>query len=290
MNLWTLEDEIYFFNFLLKHNIEPEKLFYKVNDIFYAYIPRNLEGDFGTLQSRNSFIGEFTENFCLKLLSPIAEEQKLYAVKNVKCKELSLDNTSGADIAFCTTPDDIQTPANIKLIFEVKMSIVNNYTYINDNIQYISDFTKHKGRPSLLRSDSMLKAIGKAVNIRLSSKESSNIPIVILGNSPISQNYLHKADILRTRGIIQHFINLYPSEENKRYCFSSPKEGFLTLSNMQQLKELIVKLLNMNSAYFSSMISLEELGKIIKLASFENNNILIAAKFLDLIENINETE
>lgn len=147
MNLWSINDEINFFYSLLKKNIKPEKLFYKVNNNFYAYIPQNVKGNYGTLQSRNSFIGEFTENFCLNLLTPIAKELKLYAVKNVKCKDLSLENSSGADIAFCTTPDDIQSPENIKLIFEVKMSIVNNYCYNNNNINYLSDFSQHKGRP-----------------------------------------------------------------------------------------------------------------------------------------------
>ncbi|HPN38222.1 MAG TPA: hypothetical protein PL041_07450 [Melioribacteraceae bacterium] len=127
MELWTIEDEMNFFNSYINEGVEPDKLFYKIDDKYYAYIPRNIDGNYGTLQSRNSFIGEFTETYCLKLLSPIAASLNLYAVKNVKCKELSLDNNSGADIAFCTTPEDNQMPQNIKIIFEVKMSIVNNY-------------------------------------------------------------------------------------------------------------------------------------------------------------------
>lgn len=136
----------------------------------------------------------------------------------------------------------------------------------------------------------MLKAIGKAVNIRLSSKEFSNIPIIIIGNSPISKNYIHKADILHTKGIIQHFINIYPSSENIIYSFSSPKKGFLTMQNVQQLKELIVKLLSIKSIYFSSMISLDKLGEIIKLSAYEKDKILIGTKFLELIEKTHETE
>lgn len=41
------------------------------------------------------------------------------------------------------------------------------YTYPN-NVEYVGDYKQHKGNPALLRSDSMLKAIGKSINIRVS--------------------------------------------------------------------------------------------------------------------------
>ncbi len=49
------------------------------------------------------------------------------------------------------------------------MSIVSNYKFTQPNkVEFIGDYKQHKGNPSLLRSDSMLKAIGKSINIRVS--------------------------------------------------------------------------------------------------------------------------
>lgn len=113
-------------------------------------------------QSRNSLIGQFTENWCKNLLVPIADELGLYAINSVVCEEIGLSKRSDADIAFCTTNTNIQKAENIKLIFEVKMSIVSNYKYLqqSDSLQYLGDYKSHKGIPSILRSDSMLKAMG----------------------------------------------------------------------------------------------------------------------------------
>ena len=61
------------------------------------------------------------------------------------------------------------------------------------------------GQSGLLRSDSMLKAIGKSINIRVSNYKASNIPIIIIGNTPITNNYYSKVDHLKTAGIIQGF-------------------------------------------------------------------------------------
>ena len=55
-----------------------------------------------TLQSRNSLIGQFTENWCRKLFEPIAREFGLSAVNGVVCEELSLTKSSRADLACCT--------------------------------------------------------------------------------------------------------------------------------------------------------------------------------------------
>lgn len=114
-------------------------------------------------------------------------------------------------MAFCTTDSRLQSAKNIKLIFEIKMSIVSNYKFTApDSVVFIGDYKTHKGNPSLLRSDSMLKAIGKSINIRVSGIESAEIPIVVLGNSPISENYSHKVDFLKTAGVVQGFWSLNP--------------------------------------------------------------------------------
>jgi len=96
----------------------------------------------------------------------------------------------------CKTRQREQKAKDIAAIFEVKMSIVWNW---------VGDFKTHKGNPGLLRSDSMLKAIGKSINIRVSSHSASKIPIIILGNTPITQSYISKVDHLYHAGIIQEF-------------------------------------------------------------------------------------
>lgn len=71
----------------------------------------------------------------------------------------------------------------------------------------------------------MLKAIGKAINIRVSNPLSSNIPIIVFGNSPISKDYCDKVDILKNNGIIQGFYSLNPIDNLYfsliSLCFSS---------------------------------------------------------------------
>ena len=42
----------------------------------------------------------------------------------------------------------------------------------------------------------MLKAIGKSINIRVSGYDASRIPIIILGNTPITESYISKVDHL----------------------------------------------------------------------------------------------
>jgi len=48
--------------------------------------------------------------------------------------------------------------------------------------------------PGLLRSDSMLKGIGKSINIRVSSFQAATIPIIVMGNTPITNSYYPKVD------------------------------------------------------------------------------------------------
>ncbi|HHS95033.1 MAG TPA: hypothetical protein ENJ45_00465, partial [Phaeodactylibacter sp.] len=127
--------------------------------------------------------------------------------KSVVCPELGLTTQSDADLAFCSTNDKHQKAENIKLLFEIKMSIVNNYKYEDGQVSFVGDYKTHKGTPSTLRSDSMLRAIGKSINIRVSGIESTKIPIIILGNSPITKNYAKKVDFLKKAEIIQSFIS-----------------------------------------------------------------------------------
>lgn len=57
----------------------PEKLFYVTKDNkFYAYWPKGYKGKKTTLQSRNAFIGSYTEKWTTNLFDEIAESVAIY--------------------------------------------------------------------------------------------------------------------------------------------------------------------------------------------------------------------
>jgi len=288
MTLWNSDAEIKFFTEALKNFASPEKLFYNLQSGYYAYVAKGDDAEGQTLQSRNSLIGQYTEKWCKTLFEPIAKELGLFAVNGIICEELGLTRKSSADLALCTNNNIIQQSENIKLIFEIKMSIVSNYKFIMpDKIEFIGDYKQHKGNPSLLRSDSMLKAIGKSINIRVSGPVSTKIPIIILGNSPITQSYIKKVDFLKTSGIIQGFWSLNPNPAKSGFIKVTPKKGFQTIETADMIFQLSKKLVENDISFFSSMISKSDLGKIITIASEEISNIAKAEKFLNLIQNIN---
>jgi hypothetical protein len=284
MTLWNSDTEIQFFTEALKNFASPEQLFYNLQGGYFAYVPKGSDAEGKTLQSRNSLIGQYTEKWCKTLFEPIANEFGLHAVNSVVCDELGLSKRSSADLAFCTTNSTFQKSENIKLIFEIKMSIVSNYKYTHpNNVEYVSDYKQHKGNPGLLRSDSMLKAIGKSINIRVSGIDSTKIPIVVLGNSPITDSYIKKVDFLKTSGVIQGFWSLNPNPTDSDYIKNTPKLGFQTILGKEQLLNNCKELLTNDMNYFSSMISKSKLGEIIRIASQENTDIAKAEKFLILI-------
>ena len=187
-------------------------------------------------------------------------------------------------MAFCTTNKVNQSAENIKLLFEIKMSIVSNYQFLDNQLKYLGDYKQHKGNPSLLRSDSMLKAIGKAINIRVSGLSSTKIPIVVLGNSPITDNYVKKVDFLKNSGVVQGFWSLNPNPTNSDYIKNSQKFGFETIFDIEQLKNNCEKLVFNEMNYFSSMIPKVKLGEIIRISNQEKTDIEKAEKFLILIQ------
>ncbi len=196
--------------------------------------------------------------------------------------ELDLTTQSDADLAFCTTNETRQKAENIKLIFEIKMSIVNNYKFDNNKINFVRDYKTHKGNPSVLRSDSMLKAIGKSINIRVSGTESMKIPIIILGNSPITKNYSKKVDLLNSAGIIQSFVSLYPNPSNN-FIRNTEGNGFQTFNEYQHLTDYITEVVKSDMNFFSSMLPKRKLGQIITISAREKDDISKAEKFLSLI-------
>ncbi len=282
--LWDTNTEISFFLSALENFSTPDQLFYKLKDGYYAYIPKKYSPQGMTLQSRNSLIGSFTEKWCQNLLNPIARELGLYAINDVVCDELSLSNRSAADLAFCTTDEKQQKAENIKMIFEIKMSVVSNYKYSNNGrVEHIGDYTSHQGTPSLLRSDSMLKAIGKSINIRVASRSGNHIPIVIIGNSPITNHYTDKVDALKKAGIVQGFWSLNPKPCDGQCILESPQQSFITLRSSIEVKNICKNILTSKMSYFSGMLPKANLGKIIRIASLEPTIEKKAEKFLELL-------
>lgn len=283
MELWNSDIEVKFFNESLKNFASKEQLFYKLDDGYYAYIPKGVDGFGQTLQSRNTLIGKFTEKWVKSVLEPVARDLGLFAVNGIVCNDIGLTSQSNADLAFCTTNDIVQKSENIKIIFEVKMSIVSNYIYKNNKINFIGDFKSHKGTPSILRSDSMLKAIGKSLNIRVSGNKSNKIPIIVLGNSPITKNYEEKVDYLKKSGVIQGFWSFNPVPTSDEFIKETKNKGFQTFDNLNNVAHQCKKIISNDMFYFSSMMSKSNLGDIISKANNENSSILKAEKFLELI-------
>lgn len=284
-DLWTKEKEIEFFTGS-RSFATAEQLFYLGDDNrYYAYWPKSYKGRKSTLQSRNSLIGNFTEKFSVDLLQEFAESKGLYAVQSVVCDEIGLTNRSPADVAICTSRNTVQRAENIFALFEVKMSIVWNWELSNDNLICLGDYKTHKGNPGLLRSDSMLKAIGKSINIRVSGYQASKIPIIVLGNTPVTESYYSKVDHLKKAGIMQGFwsVNSNPLDNNGNNIKNTMENGFVRMDSNSELENYLEALFSTELEFFSSMKSKNDLGKIIEIANQEMEYEQIAEKFLSLI-------
>jgi len=284
-DLWTKNKEIEFFTESQKF-ATLEQLFYIGDDSrYYAYWPKSYRGKKSTLQSRNALIGNFTERYSVDLLQGFANSKDLYAVQSVICNEIGLSAQSPADVALCKSRQREQPVASIKAIFEVKMSIVWNWELKDNKLICMGDFRTHKGNPGLLRSDTMLKAIGKSINIRVSGYEASQLPIIILGNTPITESYISKVDHLHKAGIVQGFwsVNPFPMDDNSENIKETPAKGFTRMDSYPELETHLKKLLSDKLEFFSSMKSKEELGKIIEIANREPTFEKKAEKFLSLI-------
>ena len=258
--LWSKEKEKDFFAKSLEF-ASPEQLFYLTSDKkFYAYWPKKYAGTKTTLQSRNSLIGAYTERWCADSFGGIAEAVGGYSVQGIICEEIGLTRGSPADVAICQTREIVQKSQNVLMIIEVKMSVVWNWELIihkdkDFELVCTGDYRSHRGNPGILRSDTMLKAIGKSINIRVSSSSASNIPIVVIGNTPITKAYYEKVDHLKQNGIIQGFwsINPRPLDSDGENIKNTPFDGFHRFDSYEELKSDFLKLLREDREFFSSM-------------------------------------
>lgn len=287
MELWNKEVEKKFFTESVKF-ATPEQLFYVTDKNRYlAYWPKGYDGEKNTLQSRNTLIGRFTEKWTTDLLQEIVKDKGLYAVQGAICEELGLVGKSAADVAISRTKNINQQPEDISAIIEVKMSVVWNWELRSDkSLQCIGNYKTHQGTPGLLRSDSMLKAAGKSITIKVSSYKAATIPIIVMGNTPITNYYYPKVDYMKVAGIIQGFwsINPNPLDDNGENIKSTEKEGFYRFDSFEEIRGAFNALLTEERNFFSNRKSNKELGKIIDIASREETYEKKAEVFLKLIK------
>ncbi|MCZ7400191.1 MAG: hypothetical protein O8C62_11060 [Candidatus Methanoperedens sp.] len=289
VDLWDKDVEKRFFTESMGF-ATPEQLFYVTdNDKYVAYWPKGYLGEKSTLQSRNSLIGNFTEKWTTDLIQKIINDKGLFAVQGAICEEIALTNMSPADVVISKKKNINQNPDDILAIIEVKMSIVWNWEFKKEksgiHLTCRGDYKTHQGNPGLLRSDSMLKAIGKSINIRVSSYKASKIPIIVMGNTPITNSYYSKVDHLKVAGIVQGFwsVNPHPLDNNGENIKKTAKQGFYRFDSFEELRNSIEHLLSEDRNFFSSMKSKNELGQIIELANKEETYEKKGEVFLKLI-------
>ncbi|MBR2665685.1 hypothetical protein [Methanobrevibacter sp.] len=287
MRLWSRNQEKIFFE-KSRNFASYDQLFYRTNDERYvAYWPKGYDGPKSTLQARNSLIGNYTEKWVSDLIKYVLEDKNLYVVQQAQIPAIGISRKSPADIAIATQNKKVLMPDEVKLIFEVKMSLVWNWEYDvqTSHIREIGDYRTHQGRPSFTRSDSILKAIGKCIDIRVSNFKSSKIPLIVLGNAPLSNGFCKKADYLKKAGIIQGFWSLNPFPLNHGNTRKrSHKNGFLRMDNTDEFNMSLDKLFNQELNFFSGMQNPKKLGQLIELANREKTYQEKGLKFINLLK------
>ena len=287
MRLWNRNQEKIFFE-KSRNFASYDQLFYRTNDERYvAYWPKGYDGPKSTLQARNSLIGNYTEKWVSDLIKHVLEDKNLYVVQQAQIPAIGISRKSPADIAIATQNKKVLMPDEVKLIFEVKMSLVWNWEYDvqTSHIREIGDYRTHQGRPSFTRSDSILKAIGKCIDIRVSNFKSSKIPLIVLGNAPLSNGFCKKADYLKKAGIIQGFWSLNPFPLNHGNTRKrSHKNGFLRMDNIDEFNMSLDKLFNQELNFFSGMQNPKKLGQLIELANREKTYQEKGLKFINLLK------
>ena len=234
-----------------------------------------------TLNGRNANVSGKTENFALELLKSVAKDisseldQKVFAKRGVECPNLGLTGRSKADLALLS--QDMEGPVPvvaIKCLLEVKMSFIWNWKE-GDLAKPVADYDGHQGKPSIFRTDSILKAIGKAAITR-SYRGSERIPFVVVGNSPLPPGYRENVDKTVNGGLIQKWISITPKplvvspQDSPTERNPKSSAGFLRIDQEDELRSLLKNLLNGKSQYLSAMVDPEKLGKLIK--SLDSNN------------------
>ena len=287
MRSWSKKQEKLFFD-KSKNFASPEQLFYKTdNGKYVSYWPKGYCGMKTTLQARNSLIGNFTEKWVCDLLNHMLKDDNLHVIQQAQIPAIGITHRSPADIVVADKNKKVLMPDEVRLILEVKMSLVWNWQYDAETgqVEEIGDYRTHQGRPSFTRSDSILKAIGKGIDIRVSNIKASKIPLIVLGNAPLSNGFCKKADYLKGAGIIQGFWSLNPFPLNHGNTRKrSHKNGFIRMDNVEELNISLNQLFKQDLNFFSGMENPKKLGQLIEIANREETYENKGLKFLNLLK------
>ena len=119
----------------------------------------------------------------------------------------------------------------------------------------------------------------------MSSFKASKIPLIVLGNAPLSNGFCKKADYLKTSGIIQGFWSLNPFPLNHGNTRKrSAKKGFIRFNNIDELNMSLDKIFNQELNFFSGMQNPQKLGQIIEMANREKTYEEKGLKFINLLK------
>ena len=287
MRLWSKNIEKIFFNKYKDSTLKRELFHETKSGEYVAYWPKTYIGAKKVLSSRNLLIRKYIQNWVCELLKHMFEEEHLYVIQQAQIPLIGISHKSSADIVIATKNKKILMPDEVKLIFELKMSIVWNWKYSPDldEVVEIGDYRSHQGKPSFTCSNSILNTISKFINIRVSNINASKIPFIVLGNTPLSNGFSKKADFLKTSGIIQGFWSLNPFPLNKGNTKKkSHKNGFIRMDNTDEFKMYLNQFFEQDLNFFSGMKNPERLGQIIEMANecktYKNKGL----KFLNLLK------
>lgn len=246
-----------------------------------------------TPQGRNAPVSNYTEKFALDIVNRSLKElgfKDFEGKREVVCDQLGLPSRSAADIAIVERGSKGRhyTPEKIKVVFEVKMSLIWNWEQDkNGSPVIIADYDSHKGRGSIYRTDSILKAIGKGAIFR-SHHQASRIPYVVIGNSPPPTSYLGKVDGSVKVGIVQRFISLTPeplvvdeSKGKERNPKTSPGGGFTRIDTLDDFSDYLKSLLEEERIFIGSMLKKSELGRLIKSLDLDQDYEEIGEEFFE---------
>ena len=244
-----------------------------------------------TPNGRNYLVGTKTETFALGILESVIKRlavqlnQELFAKRGVICPDLGLTGQSSADLAILNEDTDGPVAAEgIKCLFEVKMSFIWNW-HKHDLKSPVADYDGYHGRPSIARTDSILKAIGKATITR-SYKGSEGIPFIVIGNTPPPTGYRANIDKTVSSGLIQKWISLTPNplvvKPQESVGKRNPKTttGFLRIDKIEELQKLLLALLTSQGRYMSAMVEVEKIGQLIKSLDLNGSPEKIGQEFL----------
>jgi hypothetical protein len=239
---------------------------------------------------RNAVVADLAESFAAELFSHLVTSSRtlsdnFFVKRKVECRQLELQGATAADMAILNRNLDGPVPIEtIKCLFEIKMGIIWNWS-VSDRSQPIADYDTHFGRPSISRTDSILKAIGKAAIVR-SCPGSERIPFIVVANTPPPPNYRDKVDGTVRAGLIQKWISLTPNplivEPEISTDRRNPRRtiGFQRIDDVNELRDLLTKTLTREWRYIGAMVEAQKIGDLIKALDLSQPSEQIGYEFL----------